>query len=700
MLLLDSAAEVAGLAVFGDHLAANIFYYLPAAPHPTAGTKPTLLRYRGAHEGGLWLLDVSLGVSPAQLAAAKAELEERLGVAIELVPVLFAEGTARLSALGVTRPEAAGVTGAESEPWLVEHILGAATPSLSGDQRAIFSVDLDREGASLVEAALRGGGLPLVVSHELAFDGLYLARDLRVRIDHRMTYAYLRTQLRPEALVFRADLARETEALLRDGHITLELVEHESSDPSALERLRSEALDTVRELAEALFFRPAASPSTLGAEAVAGSPALDNAWGRHARAGACFVLRELRQDEEQILTYDLRQASTRRVRIAPQGVILAAEGATEILDTSIDDQPAQEVCAFCAQDTDWSGVAGVLVDVRCAAETRSLALSPQQREQRTLLPPGPLEHRIRLLRSAEPEVLGAPLPVERDPPWQPLPARNLAVDPAALAGRRVLEISLGIIDPEVVRAVVGTLRQGDDSRDFLLDAARPATSVVVVGADEVVLAATLTIVDGEPLHVAQVVPTGQRAVVIHQPLDQWLVVTVQLADPLARHEAVLVEIEGDDGAQRRALRLTAASPTARWSLRRSADATRGYRFRERGILRDASIVEGDWRAGPGALLLVGDPQVCVADVDVALVGIREALAIILRMVSLTPPQGVEPTVELLLDPAQRRTRVRLPFQRGARRRYRWDAEIHTEAGIIAIEPRESEDELILLTNPA
>ena len=44
MLLLDSAAEVAGLAVFGDHLAANIFYYLPAPPHPTAGTKPTLLR--------------------------------------------------------------------------------------------------------------------------------------------------------------------------------------------------------------------------------------------------------------------------------------------------------------------------------------------------------------------------------------------------------------------------------------------------------------------------------------------------------------------------------------------------------------------------------------------------------------------------------------------------------------------------------
>lgn len=204
----------------------------------------------------------------------------------------------------------------------------------------------------------------------------------------------------------------------------------------------------------------------------------------------------------------------------------------------------------------------------------------------------------------------------------------------------------------------------------------------------------------DEIHVTQVIPVGQRTVVIHQPPDQWLVVTVQLADPLARHEAVLVEIEGDDGAQRRALRLTAASPTARWSLRRSADTTHGYRFRERGILRDASIVEGDWRTGPGALLLVGDPQVCVADVEVALVGIREALAIILRMVSLTPPQGVEPTVELLLDPAQRRTRVRLPFQRGARRRYRWDAEIHTDAGIIAIEPRESEDELILLTNPA
>jgi hypothetical protein len=189
-------------------------------------------------------------------------------------------------------------------------------------------------------------------------------------------------------------------------------------------------------------------------------------------------------------------------------------------------------------------------------------------------------------------------------------------------------------------------------------------------------------------------------VVIHQPLDQWVVVTVQLADPLDRHEAVLVEIEGDDGAQPRALRLTAASPTARWSLRRPADATRGYRFRERGILKDARIVEGEWRTGQGALLIVGDPQVCVADVEVALVGIRDPLAVLLRMVSLAPPPGVEPTVELLLEPEQRRTRVRLPFQRGARRRYRWEAEIHTEAGMTAIEPRESEDELILLMNPA
>lgn len=700
MLLLDSATEVAGLSVFRDHLAATVFYYLPGPPHPTAGTKPTLLRYRGAHEGGLWLLDVNLGVSPAQRAAAQAELEGRLGGAIDLVPVHFVEGAVRLSALGVTRAAASGVAGAEPESSLVERILGAATPSLSGDQRAIFSVDLDREGASLVEAALRGGELPLVVSHELAFDGLYLARDLRVRVDHRMAYAYLRAQLRAEALVFRADLARETEALLRDGHITFELVEHEHSDPAALERLRSEALDTVRELAEALFFRPAASPRTLGPEAVAGSPALDAAWGRQARAGACFVLRELRQDEEQVLTYDLRQASTRRVRIAPQGLVRAAEGETEIVEASLDEEPPQEVCAFCAQDADWSGVAGVIVDLRRDAETRALSLTPEQREQRTLLPPGPLEHRVRVLRVDDPEALGAPLPVEPDPPWQPLPARNLAVDPAALGGRRVLEISLGVVDPEVVREVVGTLRQGDDSRDFLLDATRSTTRVAVLGDGEVLLAATLTIVDGEPLHVAQVVPAGQRVVVIHQPLDQWVVVTIQLADPLDRHEAVLLEIEGDDGAQPRALRLTAASPTARWSLRRPADATRGYRFRERGILKDARIVEGEWRTGQGALLIVGDPQVCVADVEVALVGIRDPLAVLLRMVSLAPPPGVEPTVELLLDPEQRSTRVRLPFQRGARRRYRWEAEIHTEAGMTAIEPRESEDELILLMNPA
>src|SRR5581483_6069923 len=164
----------------------NRFYYMPSAPHLTVEAgQPMfqLLIYRrditdnpdfhaGDRPGGGFLtMTVDLGVRQSTLDAAKGQLR---GVAggegeVELAPVPFEDGSVRISTLGASAGKAPGVEGtggaddqsageAERGPRFVEKILGAARPSLYGDNRAVFTIELSHEGAQLMRASLQDPG--------------------------------------------------------------------------------------------------------------------------------------------------------------------------------------------------------------------------------------------------------------------------------------------------------------------------------------------------------------------------------------------------------------------------------------------------------------------------------------------------------------------------------------------------------------
>ncbi|HYG62649.1 MAG TPA: hypothetical protein VEL74_08710, partial [Thermoanaerobaculia bacterium] len=400
MLLLDSEIEVAGLTVFRDHASARTFHYLPGTPRVVTldGGKPglQLLRYRGGREGGFLTLDVDLTLDETARTAAHDELRGRFGGAADLVPVLFHEGTVWLTALGV----AAG----SGDNRFVERVLGTTVPSLLGGARAIFSLELDREGASLVEAAIGTEGTPLAVVYDLAYTGLRPARGLRARVRYGMAYDFLRTRLAANTLFFKADLDREAEALSREGHLEIEDVDYQGTDPEILARRQEEIRATLRELSEALFFRPAASPDSVRP----GAPSA-------IRPQAAFVLRALEQREEQELAYDLRETAAVTRRVAPQGMLRLPAGADPaelVLDVTFEGPAVTEVRAFTLPGADWEGVEAIEVEVRGGGESRTLILSPETPDGAALLPPpseeGPLEHRVRVLTRDEPEALGTP----------------------------------------------------------------------------------------------------------------------------------------------------------------------------------------------------------------------------------------------------------------------------------------------------
>ncbi|HYG61365.1 MAG TPA: hypothetical protein VEL74_02185, partial [Thermoanaerobaculia bacterium] len=201
---------------------------------------------------------------------------------------------------------------------------------------------------------------------------------------------------------------------------------------------------------------------------------------------------------------------------------------------------------------------------------------------------------------------------------------------------------------------------------------------------------------GGVIDVFQEVAPGQTVAVVNQPADRFQTVLVTFQDPLERWDSVHVELERAPGEARRVLALSAVEPSGRWSAERPAGAPRTFRYHTRQVGRDGALRDDGWKEAAGSLLLVGDPDVQVGSVQVILLGPPDLMAVQLRLVSLAPPPGVEGAVETLIEPGQPPFQARLPFRRGAERRYRVEGQVFLADGERQIDPRDETAEVLLL----
>jgi hypothetical protein len=722
MLLLGTETEVAGAVLYRDHVAPNVFHHLPGPPRIVVGEQGPavrLVRYRGEGTGALLTLEVELGLDDAVLAAVRAELATRTGVEPTLVPVTFHEGVVRLVALGTrgpaagdTSPSASGTStgadpapteadvpgaatpehpgdsrladtpppdappadaqpvGSSTESELVERILGVATPSLFGHGRALFSVLLDAEGAVLVGAALRSGDLPVVVAYDLAFQGLRPSRGVRARVEATMAYDYLRTRASVDALWVRADIDREAESLARSGAIQIEDVDYLGVDPATLQSRAAEIRATLTELTESLFFRSAASAASVAASAPESPVA--QAWAARGAVRAAFVLRQLSQEEHQSLAYDLTETAVATARVAPQGALRLPAGtdpAAVIAEVTADWPPQAVEVRVSAAEGDWSGVAAIEVDVRSGTGAPvTFVLGPDRPEGSALLPSSDLSHRIRVLRTDDPEALGVPPP--DDPEFRPLPTFAVTLDPRAVSGRRMVRVALGMVDPSVLRQVEGRLEVGEDARAFLLEPSGEDATFPVFRDAPATIRADLVMADGATHPLTVSVEPSQTVAVLNQPPDLFRTVAIELRDPLARLASVAVELDSGPGGRRGLATLDEGSPSSAWTYSRPSDPATPYRYRVQSVGRHGEVSAGEWVEGRGSLLVVGDTEVRVDPIDVVLVGWPEGAAgALVTLTSLAPPPGVPPTVEAVVEPDGPLFTARVPFAAGAPRRY-------------------------------
>jgi hypothetical protein len=166
MLNLDRSQMIEGLTVYHDDAEANLFYILPDQPRfriDDVTKKPVFkfIKYKmpvdrpdGSKGGGFVVFDSSLTVPDDKLKKIRSTLDSDLqslrdasgrALTSEIGPITYTSGTSTLILL-------------DSGGALVQKVESAGKPSLYGSLICSFTAELSPEGATVLEAVLKGSG--------------------------------------------------------------------------------------------------------------------------------------------------------------------------------------------------------------------------------------------------------------------------------------------------------------------------------------------------------------------------------------------------------------------------------------------------------------------------------------------------------------------------------------------------------------
>ncbi len=291
MLQLGSRSiTVDGITVYPDHADPDQFWYLPgpvqlARRGPDETPQFTLIEYRpkavveGVSGGGFLSFEVNLKLEPDLEQRILARLSSLAEGTPRLSVVPFDSGTVEVVALNV---QGSGGTSADAAPGgsfnAVEHILGARTPSLQGDESAVFSLVLSEEGATILKTVFSGGGLPIGVIYDLKFTALSPALDVEITADFKRIHDYFRLGLAggvgvpvegiPVYVGVDIDLAFEK--LKQDGAIKINVIN--ASSAADRDQKEKEVLDFFKNNLLSKWFEPTLTPIQVNNSGNAGNP--------------------------------------------------------------------------------------------------------------------------------------------------------------------------------------------------------------------------------------------------------------------------------------------------------------------------------------------------------------------------------------------------------------------------------------------
>lgn len=381
--------ENRAIQVFPDFSDKNQFYYLPNFPRIAAMEDGTpairLLIFRedldtiadGDEEAVAFLsLDVDVRWDPDLIEEARGKLrtEEQLDQKPRLTPIFFREGTVKLMLLDAATPEEEdGRPAAAQATKFVTKIMGAGSPSLYGDNRAIFQASLTKKGAIALSAAL-DGVTPIGVVYSLTFAGLQPAFNVRAKVEWSRLVDHFSEQENADFLFYESDIQKSIDKLVEDKVIEIESTT-EGIGAEAMDSDREEAMKAIRQLIFDKFFEATFKRETAVGDSTS-DDVVDTLTTIHQNAltlgiGYTYRRKEVRIEELRTLNLDWTARRATERTIYPQahmhnlltGSSVTREQLITIVDGSEAIWKAQpfEVHTTAAWEAD--GIAGISVDI-------------------------------------------------------------------------------------------------------------------------------------------------------------------------------------------------------------------------------------------------------------------------------------------------------------------------------------------------
>ncbi|MGB8645237.1 MAG: hypothetical protein WCF84_08360 [Anaerolineae bacterium] len=350
-----------GLQVFRDHADPLQYYYFPQQPrlalNPDGTPTFLFIKFRedlsnppqGVEPGGGFLnFDVDLRVDDDTLATVTRKIQQAMNLSDKprLAPIDYRNGRTRLILLDgvdpnadpnaspgatptpVPQPTTAG--GTPQSLVFVEKEAYSVTPSLYGDNRAAFSVQLSPAGATLVEKTLDAATSLIGVVYDLTFVGLRPAYKIRLTIAWDRVYDYLDQKFNAGArwYVFAVDTDIESavEKLIETQAIKLDVISFGAgaSDKDIIAE-KDAAVQFVRKFITDKFFEPSIPPKGLDG---AWTDQIHSVMDQMMPVHASYSYKHLNREDAKKLQIDLTEESATEMRIVPQGHL---EGLMDVL---------------------------------------------------------------------------------------------------------------------------------------------------------------------------------------------------------------------------------------------------------------------------------------------------------------------------------------------------------------------------------
>ena len=470
-----------GYTLLPDHADPGLFYVLPAVPRlaqtPDHQAAFSLVQFLGGGAGaskiagGLLTLSTELSVPEEVLPTLRSQLAAKLpGESrdrLQLMPVLFDEGTVELIALGSSSQ--APATPSTSSFKL--QVLGSGKTSLGGSNTASFQLVLDATAAELIERCLDAPDLPVIVIYRMGLAGLRPSFQINIQADWRKVYQTLQNKVSANLYYVAADVDVMISKALEASNIKIDTTIFGTGEQarSSAERARKQLIDWVMQR----LFEPVVDARTSTAASVS-TAIQDGVWSlvRSVLPSVSYRLRAVDEQQLRLMSARMNETVAEKQEFVPQGTIGRFLNAYRLDRTgkpnpewarlrsqlvqkvNLDGFPRLEVSVAAEDRFASDGVSQVQVELARSKPDRTLTnqqtllfRTPQDRQDYLVNLLGETQanfskpYQYRMEVSFNPSSsFGAHAPVRSD--WQPATTAELFVEPRQLYTIREITIAV------------------------------------------------------------------------------------------------------------------------------------------------------------------------------------------------------------------------------------------------------------------